>query len=194
MESKAEKESRYRFLFKNLIRGLLILAIFITAFVLFNKFDGKDYIQWLEPIYSEPYLVILIYSISELLFGILPPEIFMAWSLKEGTSSIYVLLVALLAGISYGAGLINYYVGKTLRNYRHFRWFTRKYMKKYFIYFSKFGGFLLIVASVTPLPYAAICLLVGTVNYPKRKFLFYTLFRLLRFAVYAFIVFKAGKI
>jgi len=194
MESKAEKESRYRFLFKNLIRGLIILAIFITAFVLFNKFDGKDYIQWLEPVYSKPYLVILIYSISELLFGIFPPEIFMAWSLKQGTAAIYVLLVALLAGISYGAGWINYYVGKTLRNYRYFRWFTRKYMKKYFVYLSKFGGFLLIVASVTPLPYAAICLLVGTVNYPKRKFMLYTLFRLLRFAVYAFIVFKAGKI
>jgi len=191
-QAEEQAEGRYSFLLKNLLRGFVILAVFITAFVLFERFDGVSYFDWLEPVYSNPFLVFLIYSISEVFFGIFPPEIFMAWGLKQGGSFTYVLIIFLLALISYGAGWLNYLIGLSLRKMRFVRWFIRKYMNRYAILLNRYGGFLIIVASVTPLPYAAICLLVGTVNYSRRKFMIYTLFRWLRFAVYAYIVWLAG--
>jgi membrane protein DedA with SNARE-associated domain len=193
MEPNEEKdENRYAFLLKNLLRGLVILGLFILAFILFEKFEGVQYFQWLEPVYSNPFLVFLIYVISEVFFGIFPPELFMAWGLKQGGALTYVLIVFLLALISYGAGWLNYLIGLSLRKVKYVRWLIRKYMKRYAYLLNRFGGFLIIVASVTPLPYAGICLLVGTVNYSRRKFMIFTLFRLLRFAVYAYIVWLAG--
>lgn len=193
MEPHEEKdESRYAFLLKNLLRGLVILGFFILAFILFEKFEGIKYFQWLKPVYSNPYLVALIYTLSEVFFGIIPPEMFMAWGLKQGGDLTYVLIVTALAFISYLAGWLNYLIGLSLRRVKYIRWLIRKYMKRYVSYLHRFGGFLIIVASVTPLPYAAICLLVGTVNYSRRKFMIFTLFRLLRFAVYAYIVWLAG--
>jgi membrane protein DedA with SNARE-associated domain len=189
-----KEENKYRFLFRNLFRGLLILGVFILAFILFKKFDGADYFEWLEPVYSNPFLVYLIYSISEIFFGIFPPEVFMAWGLKQGDGSSYVLIITILMLISYAAGWINFLVGLAFRQLSTIRWLIRKYLKKYVIYLHRFGGFLIIVAAVTPIPYAAVCLIVGTVNYSKRKFFLYTLFRLARFIVYAYIVWKANEI
>lgn len=185
---------RSSFLIRNLVRGLLILGLFITAFVLFKKFGGVDYLTWLEPLYSRPPLVFLIYSLSEIFFGIITPEIFMAWGLSFEDRGIYAGIITLMMAISYGAGWLNYWVGKKFRRVAIVRLFLMKRMKKYTSYLNRFGGFLLIVASTTPLPYAAICLMVGSANFNQQKFLLYTLTRLLRFIVYGYLVWVANKI
>ena len=192
--SQKTADERSSFLLKNLLTGFLILGLFIIAFILFKKFGGVDYLVWLEPLYSRPPLVLLIYSLSEIFFGIITPEIFMAWGLSVGDNLTYASIITLLMLISYGAGWLNYWAGRTFRRVPIVRLFLLKRMKTYTSYLNRFGGFLLIVASTTPLPYAAICLLVGSVNFSHRKFLLYTLTRLLRFAVYGYIVWGANKI
>ena len=61
-------------------------------------------------------------------------------------------------------------------------------------FFRRFGGFLIFVAAVTPLPYSAVCLLVGSVNFKFRNFLLISSTRFLRFAVYSYILWEAGSV
>lgn len=192
MSGNRENESKYQFLLRNIFRGLLVLGLFIAAFVLFKKYVGVDYQLWFQQLNVG--LVFTVYALSELFFGIITPEIFMAWGLEQGDYVTYIKIIIALMLISYSAGYINYRTGRHFRQLSIVRWFIQKRMGKYRIYLNKFGGFLLIVASTTPLPYAAICLLVGTLHFPQQKFLLFTLTRLLRFTVYGFIVWQANAL
>ena len=194
MSNQTKYQSKRQFLWRNLFRGFLFLAIIIAGYLIFKKKGGVEYITWLEPIYGHPDLMFLIYTASEVLFGIIPPELFMVWALNQGDLGTYASIIALLMFISYGAGWLAYYVGKRSRYSPWYRYLKRKYFSKYEIYLQEFGSFLIIVASVTPLPYAGVCMLVGAADYKVSKFLAYSLFRLLRFIVYASIIWEANTI
>ena len=194
MDQNPIEENKTSFLLKNLAKGIGILILLLIAFLLFKKYGGSDYFTWLEPIYSRPVLVYTTYAIAEVFFGLLPPELFMAWGLEQGDNTTYILIVSFLALISYGAGWFNFILGRNFRKLVIVRFLITKYLKKYIVYLDKYGGFLLIVAAVTPLPYTAICLLVGTLKYSPKKFFLYTLSRIARFAVYATLVWSADQI
>ena len=194
MPEQTKYHSKRHFLWRNLLRGFVFLVLIIAAYILFKNKGGMEYISWLEPIYGQPTLMFLIYTASEILFGIIPPELFMVWALNQGDIGTYASIIALLMFISYGAGWLAYYVGKRSRNSPWYRFLKRKYFSKYETYLQEFGSFLIIVASVTPLPYAAICMLVGAADYKVSKFGIYSLFRLLRFIVYASIIWEANTL
>lgn len=187
-------KNKRQFLLKNLLRGLGFLAILIALFLLFKKYAGAEYISWLEPIYSKPFLMYMIYTASEVFGGIIPPELFMIWGLTQGDTETYAWIVATLMFISYAAGWLTFMIGKRSHSTLMYRFLKRKYFSKYEFYFQEFGGFLIIVAAVTPIPYSAICLLVGAADYKISRFFAYSLFRLARFIVYAFIVWEANMI
>jgi len=183
---------RYRFFLKNLTRGLLWLAAIVFLFIMFQEHGSSEQFKdYLRPLYDKPVLMYLIYTLSEIFFGIIPPELFMIWGTNLGSVWIYVEVIVLLALISYGAGVIGFYFGKFLSNTVSFRFVRRKYFEKYQKLLRKYGFFLLIVASLTPIPFSAICMLVGSSSYPARKFFMYTLFRFLRFGVYSVVIWQS---
>lgn len=194
MTKPIKYQSRRQFLWRNLLRGFGFLAILVALFIFFKKEVDVEYIAWLEPIYSRPLLMFLIYTASEVLFGIIPPEIFMMWALEKGDIYHYYLVIFLLMFISYGAGWLAFFVGRQGRHTSWYRFIKRRYFSKYEVYFQEFGGFLIIVAAVTPVPFAGVCMLVGAANYKTSRFLVYSLFRLARFIVYAAIIWEANTI
>jgi membrane protein DedA with SNARE-associated domain len=194
MTQDYKHRSRRQFLVQNLLRGFGILAVFIAVFIIFKKYVSLDFISWLEPIYSRPGLMFLIYTASEVFFGIIPPELFMVWGLTMYGANAYIKIVAALALISYAAGWFAFLVGRKSYESKWFRYLKRKYFRKYEFYLQEYGSFLVIVASVTPLPYSAVCMLVGSARYKANKFLLYSLFRLARYVVYAFIIYEANTI
>jgi len=143
---------------------------------------------------DNPGLVYLIYFLSEIIIGILPPELFMVWSLELAKERSYILDVTLLASISYLAGTITYFFGLYFHKTVLYRYIRRRYLGKFEARFHQFGGFLLFVAAVTPVPYSGICMLMGAVNYSRRSFFLITLFRFLRFIVYGYIMWRASLI
>ena len=56
--------------------------------------------------------------------------------------------------------------------------------------FDQYGGYLVIVASVTPIPFSAVALLAGAGGLDKTKYLLNSLFRILRYFVYAYILWQ----
>ena len=179
------------FLVKNILKGFFFLAIFVLIFYLLRKgTTEEDRLLWFGSIYNNPYLVLAVYVGSEIIFGIIPPEIFMLWSMETGYLGPYFLSIGTLSLISYGAGFLNFTIGKFLKGKVSWLNGDNKYLKKYHKMFDQYGGYLVIVASVTPIPFSAVALLAGAGGLDKTKYLLNSLFRILRYFVYAYILWQ----
>ncbi len=147
-----------------------------------------------EQIYARPLIVYLIYCASEFFFGIIPPEFFMIWAINKDTLTHYFMILAFLASVSYLMGYINFLIGGLLYKRSSFRLFRMKFLKQTLPLLKKYGLFLIIIAALTPIPWSAVSLLVGSAGYPSKRYLKYALFRLLRFAVYGYFIYQTHVI
>jgi len=183
-----------RFLLRNLIKGFLWLGVIIIAFVYIKENVDVNYYAWLEPIYQNIFLIYTIYSLSELIFGILPPELFMIWAATKFELLNYVFQITFFATLSYFAGIIGFLIGEFLNKSLFFRLSKKRILGRYEKYMLEYGGFLIIVAAVTPIPFSGIAMLMGSIKYSFRKYLWFSLLRFLRFFVYAYIIWETNII
>lgn len=188
------RREKISFFLKNMLKGLLWFAILIIAYLIIKNWVAIDYSKWLEPIFSNTFLIFSVYSLSELIFGIIPPELFMMWALRTGSVLDYSFYILLFAIISYIAGLIGFLFGAYLNTTVTYRFIRRRFLGKYHPLLQKYGAFLILVSALTPLPYSGISMLVGSFHYPLKKYLFWALSRFIRFGVYAFIIWKANML
>ncbi len=194
MQSEQQREAmeRTRFFLKNLFRGLIWLAVIVGGYFYLKANYDFTLKGLLGSLYDHPEIIFSVFFISETVFGIIPPELFMIWALRNEIVTDYIGNVIILAGVSYLSGVIGYYIGKYFGNTQLYRTLKKNYLGKFEKHLNRFGGFLVIVAALTPLPFSGICMLIGTVKYPVRQFLLISLTRLLRFAVYGAIVWEAN--
>jgi membrane protein YqaA with SNARE-associated domain len=179
------------FLVRNILKGFFFLAILILVFYLLRSGTSEeDRLVWFGSIYNNPYLVLAVFVGSEIIFGIIPPEIFMLWSMETGFLGPYFLSIGTLSLISYGAGFLNFTLGKMLKENSKWLNSKNKYLIKYREMFNQYGSYLVIVASVTPIPFSAVALLAGAGGLNKTIYLLYSLLRILRYFVYAYILWK----
>jgi len=181
-----------KFFLSYLFKGLAWFAVLIIIFVIFKKYVHLNFGEWLEPIFDTTRLIFAIYIISELVFGIIPPELFMIWALRTGGLLDYILLVFAFAALSYIAGFIGYLFGDYLNTTLLFRYIRKRFLGKYHSLLQKYGVFLILVAAITPLPWSGISMLVGSLHYPSKKYFLWALSRFIRFAVYATIIWEAN--
>jgi membrane protein YqaA with SNARE-associated domain len=171
----------------NLAKGLLWLGVFIAAYLLFKKYVNVDYLAWLKPMFNNEPLIILIFLVSEIIVGIIPPEIFIIWALRDDQLYNFIFRVSLLAIISYCAGIIGYFIGHYLNRSKFFRWTKRRFLTKLDSRLQSFGMYLILIAAMTPLPFSGVAMLIGSVRYPFKRFVLFALSRFARFALYAVI-------
>ena len=185
---------KWSFLIKNLLNGIFWLALILVVFILIkNEIDLKSS-PIIDSIQDKPILVLLIYIFSEIAFGIIPPEFFMLWSLQYTEPIHYGLIILLLAVISYMAGILGYWIGVFFNRTRWYKYLHKRFLYKHDGTVKRFGLYLIAIASMTPIPFAAICMIVGSARYPFRKFLLYACFRFLRFGLYSFLIWQANII
>ena len=72
-----EEETHSSFLFRNLFKGLLWFAVIITAFILMEDYIQSNFKNHIDEIRDNPGILYGVYTLSEIIFGILPPELFM---------------------------------------------------------------------------------------------------------------------
>ena len=185
---------KLKFLFKNILKGLLWMGILVVMLLLFKEYIiDKNQDVWLERFYSRPLIVYAIYIGSEVFFGLFPPELFMLWAYYKTDTLDYLFNVLFFAGVSYAAGYLAFLIGRYLRRVVLFRYLGRKFFSKYWPLFRKYGSFLIITAALTPLPWSAISMLVGTTEYPMKRYFVFALFRILRFFIYGYIIFQTHQ-
>lgn len=174
---------------KNLLKGFLYLGILVVLFFLLKQyFSEQERLEWFGAIYNDPYLVMTVFIGSEVLFGIIPPEVFMLWSLETGWIGSYFWSVGLLSVISYAAGYFNFNLGLIINHRINALKSKNRVIQKYMKLFSQYGAFLVVVASITPIPFSLIALLGGAAGLEKGKYILYSLVRILRFFAYAYVL------
>jgi membrane protein YqaA with SNARE-associated domain len=184
-----KEETKESFLLKNLFRGLLWFAVIITVFILMEGYIQDNFKEHIETVAANTFLLYGTYTLSEIIFGILPPELFMMiWILDNVTISQYILNLTWLTLISYAAGVLGYFIGYYFTKTPLFKKIYEKYLKPYEGYLKKYGGFLVVVGAVTPVPYSATCMLAGSVHYPFKTFLLLCITRIIRFSFYGWMV------
>jgi membrane protein DedA with SNARE-associated domain len=187
--------SRMQFLIKNGFMGLIWLLILLTAYFFFEEIViSRNPDAWIEKFYARPEIIYLIYIASEFFFGIFPPELFMIWAVNKAHPGNYFIILTFLALVSYGLGYVTFLIGRYIYKMVTFRYIRIKFLKKSWPQLRKYGIFLIIVAAITPIPWSATCLLVGSAGYPSLRFLKYAVVRMVRFAVYGYIIFQTHQI
>jgi len=182
---------RIEFFSKNLVRGLIWLAVLIAVYLLFQEYSTIDFESLLEPLNNDPFYVYLVFTISEVLVGIIPPELFMIWASQNGGLEHYIASTVLLATLSYAAGVLGYWVGRLFAGTMVYRRLSARFFREYIFTLRKYGGFLIVVAAMTPLPYSGIAMIVGATKYSFPKYLLISLTRFLRFGLYSYVVWFA---
>lgn len=193
MSKKIQKPlpGRNRFLVRNLLKGFLWLAIIVAGYLFLREKYDFTLESVLGPFYNRPSVIYFIFLASEVIFGIIPPEFFMIWSLRSEILLNYVNNIIALSFISFTAGVIGFGIGAYLKNTRFYRIMKIRVFGKFEKHLNNYGGFLVVVAALTPLPFSGIAMLVGSVHYPFRKYLWFSLFRFVRFVAYGIIIWEA---
>jgi membrane protein YqaA with SNARE-associated domain len=187
-------ESKKRFFLRNLLKGLIWLAIIVILFVFTKHHVDKDLILKYEHFFEKPGLILTIFTISELIVGIVPPELFFIWSLRSGDPNTYILNILILTVISYIAGFLAFIFGRYLHNTLLYKYLQKKYLKKTEVLLHEYGLYLILVSALTPIPFSGTAMLVGSVNYPVNKYLYLSLSRFVKFIVSSYIIWEANMI
>lgn len=184
-----QEETRSSFLFKNLLRGLLWFAVIITAFIILEDYLQENFQHTIEAVQDRPLILYSVFFASEVIFGLVPPEFFMmVWILHNMTLAGYIINLIILTMISYVAGIIGYYIGKRFSTTAVYKRFHDRYLEQYDRQLKRYGGYLVFVGAVTPVPFSATCMLAGSIKYNFKEFLLICVTRIVRFAVYGWMV------
>lgn len=178
----------YRFVLRSLKKAALPVLGIIIALFLLNKYvlsidEGLEFISTRLSVTG----VFITFFISESFLGLIPPEIFIGWA-KKTTSPIFNL--TLLAILSYSGGIISYYIGKKAAELKAAKRYLEKKLAKHLKNTSKWGGFLIIVGALLPIPFSITCMAAGIIKYPVKGVFLFGLFRFARFAIYAWAIFN----
>jgi membrane protein YqaA with SNARE-associated domain len=191
-----EEETQTGFLVRNLLKGLAFFFVIVVAFYFLEEYIQDNFQSHIGDIRANPGILYGIYTLSEIVFGIIPPELFMMiWILDKIDVSGFIVNLSILTAISYGAGVLGYFIGKNFSKTPFYQNRIReKYLKQYEKNLKKFGGYMVFVGAVTPIPFSATCMLAGSVNMRFKYFLLICISRVLRFVVYGWLIWSAPNL
>lgn len=183
------RSGTYRFIGVNSIKLLFVMVLLGVAAYLINKhvIEIDKISLYLTENFSTP-AVFSFFFLSEATLGLFAPELVLVWISTFSFPWLWALIIAI---ISYLGGMLAYYIGTKLHQLPIIhRWVDVKFAEQ-FKQIRKFGGILVILGTLTPLPYSPICIVSGVVGFPFKKFLLLTLTRFIRVLIYAILIFNA---
>jgi membrane protein YqaA with SNARE-associated domain len=183
------RSGTYRFIGVNALKLLALMIVLGFVAYLINKhvIPIDSISTYLTNNFSTP-AVFIFFFFSEATLGLFAPELLLVWI---STFSYHWLWALAIGVISYLGGMLAYYIGTRLHRLPIIhKWVDEKFAEQ-FKQIRKFGGILIILGTLTPLPYSPICIVSGVVNFPFHNFLVLTLTRFVRVFLYAGIIFKA---
>ncbi len=183
----------YSFVFKNLLKLIVILGALIGLILLMNQIfvsAGIDLNVTINKLIERVNTVVVlsVFFVSESILGWIPPDFFIVWAKTRPTEQPYIN-IAILGTISYMGGIVAYRLGELIRRLPRVNAYVERKYSGSFKLIRKWGGLVIVMAALFPLPYATTSTVAGIVKYPFRMFLLYGLTRYIRFFVYAATIF-----
>lgn len=178
----------YTFIGNSLKKSAIPVVLIIFGLYLVNEyvFTIDDGLEFLTQTFSRTG-VLIVFFISETLLGLIPPEIFIGWSKKTTTP---ILNLSILATLSYTGGILSYFIGKTIQKINTVKNYLEIKMAKHLKNTGKWGGFLILIGALLPVPFSITCVAAGMIKYPLKGVVLFGLFRFVRFALYAWAIFN----
>ena len=176
----------YNFVWNAVKKALPFIILAIGVIYVINHFvdinQGLIHLTEILPVYG----VLIFFFLSETLLGLVPPEIFIAWAGKLNYPWVY---LSLLAFLSYFGGLVSYYIGNLITKLPAIHNYLEVKMEKQLKNSKKWGGFLIVVGALLPLPFSISCMAAGIIKFPFKSVVIYGSLRLLRFLIYGLVIF-----
>ncbi|WNH12282.1 YqaA family protein [Thalassobellus suaedae] len=176
----------YAFVWNAVKKSIPYIIIIVAAVYTLNHFFNINAALVTLTQVLPAYGVIVFFFVSETLLGLVPPEIFIAWAGKMNNPWGY---LSLLAFLSYFGGLVSYYIGHIITKIPSFHNYLEIKMKNQLKNSKKWGGFLIVVGALLPLPFSISCLAAGIIEFPFKNVVIYGSLRLLRFLFYGLVIF-----
>jgi membrane protein YqaA with SNARE-associated domain len=177
----------YFFLAKNAIKVAAVLLLLILAFLALEK-----WVIDLDVLFHSLFknmsngMVFMLFTLSESLFGLIPPDFFIIWARKFLNPWVVVTVLAIL---SYTGGLVSYHIGYQIRSIKKLNDFLSEKFQYHFSKVRRWGAIFIIVSALFPLPYSTICMVSGVLKFPVKVFLLLGIARIIRFYAYALVLF-----
>ena len=178
----------YSFIGNSLKKAVLPILLVVLGLWLFNEYvlNINEALNKITTTFLT-YEIFAIFFASESILGLIPPEIFIAWAKKTNDPIVNLIF---LATLSYLGGVISYFIGKAVLKMDVVKEYLENKMSKHLKNTSKWGGFLIVVGALLPIPFSITCLAGGMIKYPLRGVLLFGTLRFVRFAIYGAAIFE----
>lgn len=178
----------YSFVRSSIGKAIIPIALFIVGLWIIHAFviDFDDLFTSITTTYS-PIAILMVFFASESFLGLIPPEIFIAWADKTQMPLFY---LSMLAVLSYLGGIISYFIGRAIAAMPSVYAYLEVKMQKHVKMIRKWGGFLIIVGALLPIPFSLTSIAAGLIKYEFKHYLLFGLLRFLRFYLYAAVIFS----
>jgi membrane protein YqaA with SNARE-associated domain len=178
----------YSFIKDALKKAVPAILIVVGILLLINYFviDVNTVLTYVIDNYSD-FTIIFTFLLSESILGIIPPELFIAWSGK--TASPFISLT-LLATMSYLGGIFSFFTGQGITKIPAVHNYLEVKMKKHIKNTRKWGGLIIAVGALLPIPFAMTSIAAGMIKYKFTNYLLFGALRYVRFYAYALVIFK----
>lgn len=163
-----------------------VIVLGILAYVHFRIININDALIFVTNNFNDVG-VFLVFFASESILGLVPPDIFIAWTKVTNFPILYLSLLALL---SYLGGVVSYILGKALMLHPKLSVYFLEKMKKQTQMLRKWGGLIIALGALLPLPFAIASMAAGMIKFDFKSFLLFALLRFLRFAIYGFAIYQ----
>lgn len=178
----------YGFLGSSLLKAIPLIILFVAGLLSIHFFIIDVNVLLNKVTETFPAFGILtVFFISESILGLIPPELFIAWSSKSATP---VFHLSMLAVLSYAGGIVSYYIGKAITKIPSVHEYLEIKIAKNIRNTRKWGGFLIVVGALLPIPYSLTTMTAGIIKYPLNSLLLFGLLRFVRFYIYALAIFN----
>lgn len=200
-DAKSKKKSRlrlmhqyysytgfYKFVGRSVVKAIIPILLVVGSIFAIDFFvlDLNLALVTFTETYS-PVGILSVFFISESILGLIPPEIFIAWAGKSGFPIFY---LSLLAAASYLGGIVSYFIGIGITKIPSVQNQIEVNLGKYIKNTRKWGGFLIIVGALLPIPYSLTSITAGVIRFPFMSYLMFGLLRFVRFYLYALVIFE----
>ena len=179
----------YSFIWQGVKSAILPTAVIvgILFYVNYRVINLNEGLQQLTQNLND-FAIFGVFLASETILGIIPPDIFIAWTKSTSSPLLY---LAILATLSYIGGVLAYFIGMTIAAIPAVNNFLYGKMARHIINMQKWGGFLIAVGALLPLPFAMACLAAGMIKFSRKHFFLFALLRFFRFIIYGFLIYSA---
>lgn len=179
----------YSFIMVNLKKAILPIVAFVCILLLINRYviNINDLLVKLTENFSD-WVIFIFFYLSESILGIIPPDIFIAWTKNTESPILYMVILTVL---SYLGGVTSYFAGLYVTQLTKVQKYMETKMSQHINNMKKWGGFLIAIGALLPLPFAIACFAAGMIKFPKRMFFLFALLRIFRFLIYGYVIYSS---